>query len=330
MKKNIHKEAKIIFLFLIFFYSISFSQENTDIIKDLEGKSAKLVNKVSGNIFMGNNLLSEGRIFLIRNSKSLLTTFGNSDVIGGSYMFENIDFDNFSLYVVPKQDYDFFYFPKYLPTYLGDVYNWEAATINENKKYSNHNYDIHLKKYSEPYYGHGKISGKITYDKSYSGTSAVPISILLLNSEKAPMDFRLADDDDGSFLFEHLPDGKYFIHPEKPGFITEDYEIIVKSKKTNRIDFRINDNSIKHEIEEETIKPIVLKNGLKFSVNNPNNEPIVCELTDLAGRLILKEKFLLNSIYINTSNINTGTYLLRARTFSNSIIKTSKVFINNN
>jgi len=318
------KNSRFIFIIFIFFYSLGISQE----IKD--GDDDKVENSVSGNVFMGDNLLEGGRVFLIRNSKTLSSTASNSEVFNGGFRFENIDFDNYSLYVIPSQSYDFFYFPKYLPTYLGDVCNWENAIINDESRASNQNFDIHLSKYSEPFYGHGKISGKIKYGKLYDGNKVIPISILLLNSEKVPMDFRIANEVDGSFLFENLPDGKYYIHPEIPGFVTSDFEIIVKSRNSNRVDFRINDNSIeKEQAEEKKVIPIVTQEGIKIFIDKNNTSPIICELTDLSGKMIFKEMFSTNDILINTSHITTGIYLLRARTYSNLIVKTSKVYINN-
>lgn len=321
--------SKVIFIFFIFFYSLGISQENNDLV---EGKDEgdRRENLVSGNIFIGDNLLSKGKVYLVSKSKSISTTSFYSDVLEGVFMFDNFKFSNYSLYVIPEQNYDFFYFPKYLPTYLGDVCNWENASINDTK-ISTANVDIHMQKYSEPFYGHAEISGNITYERNTSIEKNIPIVIFLLNNKKEPMDFRLADDFDGSFKFENLPDGKYFIHPEIPGYYTYDSEIIVKEKHIhNRIDFRINNNSIEQDVlEEEQIKPIVLEDGLRFKLSENVTEPIVCEITDLAGRVILKEKFSSNEIFISTSNLTTGIYLLRARTFTNSIVKTTKVFINN-
>jgi len=311
--------------FLTVLYSVGNSQDNI-------GANEKCTNNetsITGNIFMGELLLSEGRVFLITNSKSLTATSKKSEVINGKFSFEGIDLSDYSLYVIPNQNYDFFYFPKYLPTYLGDVISWENAVLNDNKL-SGQEVEIHLNKYTKPFYGHGKISGKIRYDRSYGGNRFIPVSILLLNSEQVPMDFKIANEQDGSFLFDYLPIGKYFIHPEVPGFLTEDIEIIVKARNNNRVDFRINDNSIKQELVDDSIIPIISHNGLRFSIDKFNKEPIVCALTDLSGRIIVKEKFLSNDIFINTSNFATGIYLLRARTFSSSIVKTLKVYINNN
>ncbi len=324
--------SKYIFILFIFFYSLGISQVDSNSVDEGKGDIIKGGNTISGNIFIGDNLLFQGQIYLVSKSKSksISATSFNSDVSEGMFMFDNVDINNFSLYVIPAQDYDFFYFPKYLPTYLGDVCSWEDAVINDTKM-SNTSVDIHLKKYLEPFYGHGEISGRITYDRNVYQENFIPIAIFLLNNRNEPMDFRIADKIDGSFKFANLPEGKYYIHPEIPGFNTEDTEVVVKEKHiNNRVDFRINNNSIEQDItDDKPIKPIVIKGGLRLHIDDENISPIVCELSDISGRLILKDKFDSNEIFMNTSNITTGIYLFRARTFTNSIVKTTKVYINN-
>jgi len=316
-----------ILFFLVSFYMLGVSQSNE--FRTNEEKSYT-ESVIYGNIYMDKNLLDGGRVFLLNNSKKTPSTSKNTSVLDGTFKFENVNVGAYSIYVIPTQNYDFLYFPKYLPTYSGNVYKWEDALINTYKS-GKQRVEVQLTRFSEPFYGNEEISGKIEYDIYFKGNKNIPISVILLNKDKIPMDFRVAEED-GSFIFEYLPKGKYYIHPEIPGFKTDDYEInLTRETSNNNANFRIKNRTIKYDgIIKDDTNTIIYKNSLKVFVDKLNKEPIICELTDLSGKSIFKKTYLTNEITINTSNISGGVYLLRARTYSNLIIKTSKVFINRN
>ena len=314
----------------IFSYFISFLLIQTFGFGQGENDNLKMLNTYSGNIYMGDNLLPEGTVYLIGNEKTVYNTEDETGVLSGVFQFDDLKQGNYTLYVIPEQDYDFFYFPKYIPTYSGNSYNWKNSQQNQYNGGAATK-DIYLISYTEPFYGHCKISGKIKYHNGYRGGKDIPISIVLLNNDRDPMDFRIADETDGTFLFEYLPDGTYYIHPEIPGINTEELQVIVMSSKgTQSVNFLIENNSIRpEEIEDETLKPLITKNSLKVFLDSEVESSIICDLTDMSGRSIYKNIYSTEDIYINTSGMNVGIYLLRVRTFDNLLLKTTKVYINN-
>jgi len=314
---------KLYFLFILIlvpFFAFTQNSEN----------NSKSTNTYSGFIYMGENLLPQGTIYLIDNSKNSYLTEDEVIVLNGEFIFDDLREGNYTLYVIPEPDYDFFYFPKYIPTYSGNSFKWENSQNNSYNGGASEK-DIYLISYTVPFYGNSKISGKIKYDLGYRGTKDIPIPIILLNENKEPMDFRIADEFDGSFLFEYLPDGKYFLHPEIPGINTEEFEITIKSNIKNKgVRFLIDNNSIKPEnLDDNTLNPIVSENNLRVILDQEFDLPLICELTDMSGKSIVKKLYSSEEIYINTSGFNVGIYLLRVRTFDNSLLKTAKVYINN-
>ena len=318
----------VVFSFIIFFYSMSFSQVDESVIDGEKNETATV--SISGNIFMGSLSLKEGMVFLLNSNKELNSTVNTSELFEGRFEFNDIEKSNYSIYVIPTQSYDFFYFPKYLPTYLGGSFKWEDALQIELKQ-EQYVFNINLNSYKTPFYGHAKISGKINLSERASLNREIPISVLLLNKDRVPMDFRLVEQGNEMFLFDKLPEGKYFIHPEIPGYRTEDFEINIKASSSNNIDFDVDNDSIKKGLSSnKKLKPIITKNQLKLFVTTENDSPVVCGLIDITGKLILKKIYLGNEIIINTSGLSTGIYILQVKTYGNTFLKTVKVYINNN
>ncbi|MCF6364580.1 MAG: T9SS type A sorting domain-containing protein [Bacteroidales bacterium] len=313
---------KLSFLFvLIILPLLGFTQNGKNI--------SKSENTYSGYVFMGENLLPKGKVYLIDNSKNIYSTEDVTEVNEGAFLFSNLKSGKYMLYVIPEHDYDFFYFPKYIPTYSGNSFKWESSKSILYLNGATKN-NINLISFAEPFYGNSMISGKIKYDLGYRGGRYIPIPIILLNEKRKPIDFRIADSFEGVFIFEHLPEGKYYLHPEIPGIKTEELEIIVKSDEENkRARFLVDNNSIKPERAAGSLNPIITENNLKVFLNQEFELPVICELTDMSGKSIVKNIYSTEDIYINTSGFNAGIYLLRVRTFNNSILKTAKVYINN-
>ncbi len=320
----------IVLITLVFSEILSYGQMYSHIVaNETNVRNNENYNTFSGNVFYGEKLLQNGKVYLISNSIKSYSSEISCIVEDGNFKFRDLEFGKYSLYVIPELDFDFLYYPKYLPTYSGGAYLWEEASENVfNKNIENIN--ISLYSYSEPFYGHCSISGKLFFNQGYSSTVNIPVPILLLNKDKVPMDFRIANEIDGTYNFEYLPEGKYYIHPEITGVKTHEYEVNVKdNSKSQRINFRISKNNIKPEEKEKVLKPIVDNNTIKIFFDEDQRTPIICELVDISGKSILKNVYLTNNIIINVSGVAAGIYLLRVRTFDNSIVKTAKVYLKN-
>ena len=289
------------------------------------------LNTFNGNIYIGDNLLPEGSIFLLENNKGNIVKKRFSGIRDGYFEFKELEAGSYILYVIPIFEYDFFYFPKYLPTYFGDTYKWENSVL-KNLEFDQFNFSYYLLSYSDPFYGHENISGRIIYDFDFGGSRDIPVPVILLNQSKEPMDFRIVNSSTGNFAFNHLPTGTYYLHPEIPGIKTEDFKVIIEhdNNANYNIHFHINNESIAVEGNND-IEHGAVMNGKYINVflNENINFPVICELINMSGKSVNKNIYWSNEVCINTSSISAGIYILRVRTYDNTMIKTEKLYINN-
>ncbi len=307
--------------------------ENESIPNSQDVKSSNNSNTVSGSVFAGTNLLPEGQIYLLNYNKSTFSSVKSNSIVNGNFKFENINTGQYILYVIPEFNYDFLYFPKYLPTYYGKSYSWQKS-LSSNISKGNLNLNINLLSYQKPFCGDKIISGQLKFNKMFGGINNLPIPVILLNKDGIPMDFRIADKHSGRFVFEYLPEGVYYIHPEIPGLKTTDFRIHINNNNYNQsneynINFLVDEENIEIEEQSDDIVPVLSDNFLKVFLKENINYPVVCELIDLSGKIITKKVFYSDEISINTSGMAANLYVLKVRTYDNSPIKTAKVFIRN-
>jgi len=314
----------IFFLTFGFFNSANAQEKNTD-----SNEIDKGTNDFSGKIFIGDNLLESGDIFLFQNIRNKYSLIKTNKLDNGHFDFNKVENGSYTIYVIPEMDYDFLFFPKYLPTYSGKAYRWENArekTINENTN----DFSFYLNSYSQPFFGNQSIIGKINYQTNFTGNKEFPVVLILLNEDYVPMDFRKVDEITGEFCFDHLPEGKYFLHPEVPGITSQDFEIELDREDDNEeINFNINDERI---IIDETIisfETIPQGDYLKLYLNDFENSQVVCELISVSGKSVSKDIYHSDDVYINTSKLAAGIYILRVSTYNNQKVKTQKVYVNN-
>jgi hypothetical protein len=281
-----------------------------------------------GSVFMGENPLSKGSIFLFEESKGDYRYYSDNKVENGIFEFKEMQGGNYIIYVIPEIEYDFFYYPKYLPTYSGNVFNWDLSPVETIGSKTNE-INIYLNSYSEPFFGHQKISGNIEYDHSYMGPPEVPIVVLLLNDKKQPMDFRTVDEYESRFTFDYLPEGTYYIHPEIAGIKSIDYLVNLYNNESD-INFSIRDEII--TIDEDEFEPIVESQGdiIKLHFDKfDETDNVVCELINLAGISVSKDIYSSDDVAISTSNLAAGIYIVKVSSYDHGHIKTKKVYINN-
>jgi len=288
---------------------------------------------ISGTVYAGTNPLPEGHIYLLNYSKSKSTfyTIKNNSIINGDFQFKDVNSGQYTLYIIPELNYDFLYFPKYIPTYFGKTYSWQEASSN-NINRDNLNLNLNLLSYPNPFYGEKKISGHLRFDGMYRGITDLPIPVILLNEAGIPMDFRIVDKNSGKFKFENLPEGVYYIHPEIPGLKTTNFCVHIKNNQSNEynnVNFLVDEENIKIDKQPDDIIPVISINFLKVFLKDDINYPVVCELIDLSGKTISKEVFYSDEILMSTSGMAANLYILKVKTYDNSPVKTTKVFIRN-
>jgi len=294
-------------------------------------KSPKNLNIISGSVYAGTNLLPKGQIYLLNNNKSVYSSIKNQEIIEGNFQFNDVNSGKYIVYVIPELNYDFLYFPKYIPTYSGKVYSWHNA-LNRDIRKDNLNLDLSLLSFQNPFYGEKMISGQIKFNGMYRGINDLPIPVILLNEAGIPMDFRIVDKNSGKFTFEYIPEGTYFIHPEIPGLKTTDFRVHINnnhSNEYNNVNFLVDEKNVTIEKQSDDLIPVVSDHFLKIFLKDNINYPVVCELIDLSGKSISKKVFYSDEISISTSGMAANLYILKVKTYDNSPIKTAKVFIRN-
>ncbi len=305
--------------------------ENNTVSNSGDLKSTQYTTTVSGTVYAGINPLPEGQVYLLNKNKTSFITSSSQEINEGEFQFKDINFGEYILYVIPEFNYDFLYFPKYIPTYSGKTYTWQKA-INSDVSMNNFTVDLHLLSFQKPFYGEKTISGKIKFRGTYNGVENLPVPVILLNSSHIPMDFRIADKKSGKFTFEHIPEGTYYIHPEIPGLKTSDYRIHIignHSDKYDNVNFSVDNENVKIEKQSDEIVPVVSGEFLRVFLKDNLNYPVVCELIDLSGKIITKKVFYNDEILMNTSGMAANLYILKVKTYDNSPVKTAKVFIRN-
>ncbi|MCF6183599.1 MAG: hypothetical protein L3J56_03040, partial [Bacteroidales bacterium] len=264
------------------------------------------------------------------DTKTGYLTAQSTEILNGKFQIKNINSGNYIVYVIPELNYDFLYFPKYIPTYYGETYYWKNA-LNKAVNIDNLNIKFSLLSYRSPFYGTKKVSGYLKFSKGTYAIENLPVPVILLNNSGEPMDFRIADEKTGKFVFENLPDGIYYIHPEIPGMKTSDFKIEIKQETCSyeHADFFVKNKQIKVDKQTQDIIPVISNNCLKVFLKEDCKYPIVCELIDLSGRSVTKKIYYSDEILLNTSGLAANIYILKIKTYDNSPIKTTKVFIRN-
>ncbi|NOZ35972.1 MAG: hypothetical protein GXO80_11815 [Chlorobi bacterium] len=311
---------KIIFIIIGFFLFADVAYTQSD----------KALGSFSGTVYAGINKLPKGNLYILENNKTGYSITQSTEILNGKFQIKTINSGNYILYVIPELNYDFLFFPKYIPTYFGETYYWKNA-LNKAVNKNNLNIQFNLLSFRNPFYGTKNISGNLKFSKGTNAIENLPVSVILLNDIGEPMDFRIADEKTGKYVFENLPDGVYYVHPEIPGLKTSDFKIEIKREKSSyeHADFFVNNKEIKVEKQTQDIVPVISNNFLKVFLKKDFNYPVICELIDLSGRSVIKKICYSDEISLSTSGLAANIYILKIKTYDNSPVKTTKVFIRN-
>jgi len=127
----------------------------------------------------------------------------------GVFVFPYVPNGQFVLLAVPEDDL------AYLPTYYGGAQHWGEASSFSSLE-SGMVFTINLEPVrSAAVWGSGSISGYIS--ESFGRSDLLEhINIILYNDVFESLGFTNVNND-GSFVFEGLADGLYYIYPELPG-----------------------------------------------------------------------------------------------------------------
>jgi len=287
-------------------------------------------NQIYGQVFEGDFPLEEGfvMIFSMDTDSNYIPFFDISMIdSSGIYVFPYVPNGEFAVYAIP------FYFNGYMPTYYGDVVNWDEATpivLGD----PNNPYDIHLVPVDAPTYpGNGTITGIIS-DPAVREGFINKIKILLYNENYELIDFTNVDSE-GSFNISNLANGTYYIYPELTGVTSSFMRVDISDEQQEVVvNMTMNGNSILGNKEMFTITeagdifPNPADRNARVELTNQKTTVVTVQVLDITGRNYSITEYNLNAgrsvIDIPMENLQTGLYFVRISNTEGNVI-TKKV-----
>jgi hypothetical protein len=291
-----------------------------------------LFNQVFGQVFEGYLPMSAGQV-MIASAQNNPGFEPYMDVVevdsSGVFVFPYVPYGQFTLYAIPANDNG------YLPTYYGGAQHWtEASAITSME--SGMLYTINLAAANTtPTFGSGTITGFIDDNLLRSGMLQF-IQVMLYSSSWQSLGFTTVNPD-GSFSFEGLAMGLYYIFPELPGIYSNYMAVeITDLSPASAVYLEFDGTSILGDKElsglekELKIYPNPATSLVKISFESMSSAPVTVQLTDMTGRVcfsdIYQGKTGLVEIPVPLSDLPPGVYLVRVNQgdgmmFSNRVIK---------
>jgi len=198
---------------------------------------------ISGWVYQGGLPAFDARTFLYKND----TLSSSLDLLGElrpgfqAYKWQNLSPGSYLVHAEHLGDGNF------VPTYLGGEIHWEEALASILNDRNVVNPPLRLREGIDVE-GSGSISGKLS--DGFDSLNSLPLAdrfVLLLadDAQRSPISYERSDAG-GSFAFEGLPLGIYWLHPEIPGIYTAPKRVEIKSpgEKVAGIDFALGDEFI--------------------------------------------------------------------------------------
>jgi len=249
----------------------------------------------------------------------------------GRYLFEGLYPGNYTLQVVPDPEA----FPEAIPTYLGDIVDWNGAQFNDFSVDDRASFlDIQItdvpKLTSED--GGGSLSGNLSYEEEgvLKGTMARPVkkgSVILTKRVKksthsGEVVAYIETDEFGNYIFDYVPNGQYLLLVDIPGLaMTEVHEVTIQGDQVKYgLDYTVGYNEI-YTYTGVGIQPEETTDLKIFP--NPGNGLIFMEFLKSGdyqvsifgadGRMIASSEFPAATGYrtMDISELNEGIYMIR-------------------
>lgn len=276
-----------------------------------------IYNQVYGQVFEGSFPLSEGfvMIYSLDTSGNYLPFFDLTMIDStGVYVFPYVPNGEFLIYAV-SMDYN-----GYLPTYFGDVINWEEATPVVLGQ-PNNPYDIHLVEatVTAPA-GNGNITGVISNGR-VSSSFMDKIEMLLFNEQQDAIGYTSVNAD-GAFALNNLANGVYYLYPELSGVDAQKMRVEITEQQQNvQVNMTFANGSILG-IENPLaivvagdIYPNPVGEVLNLALSFQRNSDINIRVLGLDGRTYLTTQMKVNagieSLKLNVQNLPKGMFILQ-------------------
>lgn len=257
----------------------------------------------------------------------------------GHYYFYQVPEGRYCLKAQPDTKSE--YYGIMVPTYYGDSEYWKHASIISHN-HTDYEYHINLVEGSGLPNGDGKIAGNVTFtssDKDVNAYSSVGVPVYLLDALNNPMSYQYTDED-GSFSFDKLALGTYWIYPEVAGFnlTKEAIELTEIIPEVQDIEIQINADAVYlifpdlAELEDNFVGypyPNPASNQISFEINTKNSKDLKLDVVDVQGKVLISEILSLmggvSKNTIQTSVLTPGIYFVRLH--ANGITSERKIMI---
>jgi len=216
---------------------------------------------------------------------------------------------------------------QYMPTYYGDVSDWQDATeiVLTDADTNNWNCQIALRPSAGITSGDGQIAGQITYDTSLVERAPIPasdIEILLLSGQGESLTCNLSNID-GNFTFGNIPYGTYQLFPDVTGISTTPMYVTISAEDPldngvnvviypQQITFSISEHNSDYIDQAFLIYPNPVSEQARISLDVKKASVMSVVITDLTGRSISRQEVQLSQgtqeIILPVGNLPAGVY----------------------
>jgi PKD repeat protein len=289
-------------------------------------------NQVYGQVFAGDFPLEDGfvMIFSLDTNDNYAPFFDVAMLDpSGVYVFPYVPNGEFLLYAVD------FNFSNYLPTYYGDVINWEDATMISLGQ-ANNPYNINMvNATSTPLGGNGTISGQITNSAVKSAGFLDKINMLLFDENKVAIGYTSVSAD-GEFNLDNLEMGLYYLYPELSGVSAQFIKVELSAEQPDvQVYMTFSGGSItgidnpEQIIEIGEIFPNPVGDQLNININSKQLQEVMLSITGIDGQVYATSRVHLNSgndqIRMNVDDLPRGMFILHIA--GNHQVNLNKKFI---
>jgi PKD repeat protein len=270
-------------------------------------------NQIYGQVFEGNFPLTYGTV-MIFSTDSLNGYYETTTIDSmGIYSFSYVPLGSFIIWAIPGDS------AGYLPTYYGDVLNWQNATVITLGQPVNP-YNIHLIQAGNTVSGPGGINGHIN-TSSLDNSMTDKIRMMLMNDQGTAIGFYNVPAS-GDFDFGTLGYGVYYLRGELPKIPSDLVKVeLTATQPVVNITLTFSGSHIlgvnEHPSSLETlgVYPNPFRENLTVSVKATSLAPVTVTVTDLSGRIVYNRNFQLtagnNTLKIGSETMAPGIYLLK-------------------
>ena len=283
-----------------------------------------LWHQLYGQVFAGNFPIQQGIVMLFSmDTINYFVPFVSVSLLdsSGVYFFPMVPQGNFYIYAIPLVN-------GYLPTYYGDVLNWNDATVITLGT-PNNPYDIHLVQGDSYVQGSGSIQGHLAQgDISQSMVDKVT---MLLKNEHGKTIQHSPVNAAGDFNFSQLAYGTYYLYAELAGCESQTIKVVLSETTPSiQVGLALSGHSILGtpeslpSIDAGVVYPNPVNDYARIAMKLNNPADLTIELYNMSGQMIsqIQKSCLAGEtlVTIPTAGLNPGIFTLKIYTSEGLLI----------